>query len=162
EPALQALQQSKHIDPAVTALNFQLGLAHDRLGHLEDAIAEFETVARFEPQHPSVHYQLSRLYQRAGRTAEAAAEMEKHQQLQSGKPNLPPGPAAFERCKYTLPRIAFVLEQPNRVGVPVHFVEATSAAFGQATNYHGPLAVIDFNHDGRNSLFVVEGAQGFR
>src|SRR5882724_8020046 len=162
EPALQALEQSRHIDPAVTALNFQLGLAQDRLGHLEEAITEFETVARFEPQHPSVHYQLSRLYQRVGRAAEAASEMEKHQQLQSRNPNLPRGPAAFERCKYTVPRIAFVLEQPDRQGVRVRFVEATSAAFGQASNYHGPMAVVDFNHDGQNSLFVVEGGQGFR
>src|SRR5258706_3182907 len=162
ELALQAFQQSKHIDQAVTALNFQIGLAQDRLGHLDEAIAEFETVARFEPQHPSVHYQLSRLYQRVGRAAEAAAEMEKHQQLQARNSSVPPGPAVFERCKYTVPRIALVLEQPDRQGIRVRFVEATSAAFGQPSNYQGPMAVLDFNHDGRNSLFVVERGQGFR
>ena len=162
EPALQALQQSKHIDPAVTALNFQLGLAHEALGHLDEAIGEFETVVRFEPNHPSAHYRLSRLYQRAGRSAEAAAELEKHQQVQAKNPNLPPGPIAFERCKYTTPRIAFALEQPERSGVPVRFVNATADAFGQSATYHGPVAVIDYNHDGRNSLFVMEGEQGFR
>src|SRR5258708_3396941 len=162
EPALQALQQSRHIDPAVTALNFQLGLAQERLGHLDEAIGEFETVARFEPQHPSVHYQLSRLYQRVGRTAEAASELEKHEQLQSSKGALPPGPTAFERSKYTVPRVAFVLEQPDRQGVRVRFVEATSAAFAQSSNYHGPIGVVDFNHDGRNSLFVEERGEGFR
>ena len=160
-PALQAFQQSKHLDPAVTALNFQLGLAHERLGQLEDARAEFETVARFEPNHASVHYQLSRLYQRLGRASDAAVEMEKHQQLQAKGSNVPPGPAAFERCKYTAPRVAFVLEQPDPRGIPVHFLDATAALLGQASNWHGPMAVVDYNHDGRNSLFVMEG-EGFR
>ena len=161
EPALQALEQSRHIDQAVTALNFQLGLAHDRLGHTEEAIAEFEKVAQFEPLHPSVHYQLSRLYQQAGRGPDATSEMVKHQELQSKSPSLPPGPGAFEKCKYTQPRVAFILEQPDPRGVRVHFVDATSAAFGQSSNYHGPVAVVDFNHDGRSSLFVAEG-EGFR
>jgi tetratricopeptide (TPR) repeat protein len=162
EPAIQALQQSKHIDPAVTALNFQLGLAHERMGHLDEAAVEFETVARFDATHPSVHYQLSRLYQRLGRAADAAAELEKHQQSQAKAPNLPPGPGAFERCKYTVARVAFILEQPAQHGIPVRFIDASAAAFGQASNYHSPLAVMDYNHDGHNSLFVMEGEQGFR
>ena len=162
EPAVKAFQQSQHLDSAVTALNFQLGLAQERLGHLDEAITEFETVAKFEPEQPSVHYQLSRLYQQVGRTADAAQEMQKHQQVQAKIPGLPSGPAVFERCKYTLPRIAFALAQPDRRGIPVRFVEATAAAFGQASNYHGPMAVVDYNHDGRNSLFVIEGENGFR
>jgi len=162
EPAVKAFQQSQQIDPAVTALNFQLGLAQERLDHINEAITEFETVARFEPDHTSVHYQLSRLYQRAGRTADAAQEMQKHQQLQAKIPTPAGGQAAFERCKYTMPRLAFSLEQPARRGIPVLFVEATSAAFGQSSNYHGPMAVVDYNHDGRNSLFVIEGNSGFR
>jgi tetratricopeptide (TPR) repeat protein len=162
QPALQALQQCKQIDPAVTALNFQLGLAHEALGHSDEAIAEFETVLRFEPNHPSAHYRLSRLYQQAGRAAEAAAELQKHQQLQAKGANVPPGPIAFERCKYTAPRAAFTLEQPERSGVPVRFVNATADVFGQSAKHHGPVGVIDYNHDGRNSLFVMEGDEGFR
>jgi tetratricopeptide (TPR) repeat protein len=162
EPAVQAFQESQKIDPAVTALNFQLGLAEERLGHLEDAIREFETIVQFEPDHPSAHYQLSRLYRQLGRTAEANAELAKHQQILAKNPNVAGGPMAFERCKYTEPRVAFVLEQPSAHGVPVRFVEATSAAFGaQPSPYHGPMGVLDYNHDGRNSLFVMEGA-GFR
>ena len=162
EQAVQALQQSQRLDPAVTALNFQLGLAHERLGHLDEAIAEFETVARFEPNHASVHYQLNRIYQRVGRAQDAAGEMEKHQQAQAKNANLPPGPVAFERCKHTVPRVAFSLEQPDRRGIPVRFVDATSTALGQSSRYHGPIAVMDYNHDGRNSLFVMEGESGFR
>ncbi len=162
EPAIQAFQQSQKIDPAVDALNFQLGIAQERAGHLEDAVTEFETLAQFEPDHPSVHYQLSRLYQRLGRSDEAAKELAKHQQNLAKNPNASLSPTALERCKYTQPRVAFRLEQPDRKGLSVLFVDATSNAFGTlAANYHGPLGVIDYNHDGRNSLLVVEN-ESFR
>src|SRR5260370_7227862 len=59
EAAAQALQQSQKIDPAVTPLNFQLGLAQEQLGHLDDAVKEFPTLTQFEPHHPSPPYQLS-------------------------------------------------------------------------------------------------------
>lgn len=157
--AVEAFQQSQKIDPAVTALNFQLGLAQERLGNLEDAIHEFETVIQFEPEHPSAHYQLSRLYQRGGRDADAAQELAKHQQIQ-GKTTTPApsGATAFERCKYTQPIISFALEQPDQRGIPVRFVAATAEALGsQASAYHGPIGVLDYGHDGRNSLFVMRG-----
>jgi len=157
EHAVQSFQESQKIDPAVTALNFQLGLAHERLGHFDEAIQEFEIVVQFEPDHPSAHYQLSLLYQRAGRAADAAAELTKHQEILAKNPSVPPPPLGYERCKYTEPRAAFVLEQPDETGIPVHFVEATAAAFGdQAATCHGPLGVLDYNHDGRNSLFVMQ------
>ncbi|MFO1511820.1 MAG: FG-GAP-like repeat-containing protein [Verrucomicrobiota bacterium] len=162
EPAFQAFQQSEQIDPAVTALNFQLGLAQAALGHLPDAIGQFETVVRFEPEHPSAHYQLSQLYQREGRADDVARELQKHQEILAKRPPDASGPAAFERCKYTQPRIAFVLEQPDHRGISVHFVNATATAFAHASDYRAPLAVLDFNHDGRNSLFVREGDKGFR
>ena len=162
EQAVQALQQSKQIDSVVTAVHFQLGLAQARLGHFDEAISEFENIVRFEPEHPSAHYQLSQLYQRAGRAEDAAREMLKHQQILAKNPGGLSSPATFERCKYTQPQMAFVLDQPDRRGVPVRFVDATAAAFGQPSNYHGPMAVLDCNHDGRNSLFVMEGDKGFR
>jgi len=157
EPAVKALQQSQQIDPAVTALNFQLGLAQDLLGNTEAAIKEFETAVQFEPEHRSAHYQLSRLYQRVGRATDAAQAMQKHQEVQAKHSGSPATAAAFEKCKYTAPRIAFVLEQPDQRGIPVRFVETTTSAITQASNYHAPIAVVDFNHDGRNSLFVMEG-----
>ena len=162
EPAVKAFQQSQQLDPAITALNFQLGLAHEKLGHAEEAITQFESVMKFEPQHPSVHYQLARLYERVGRTADAAQQMQKHQEVQAKNAGSPTSPATFERCKYTVPRIAFALEQPDQIGAPVRFVDATATAFTQSSNFQGPMAVVDFNHDGRNSLFVLEGDKGFR
>ncbi len=164
EPAVQAFEQSQKIDPAVTALNFQLGLAQARLGRVDDAIQDFETVIQFDPNHGSAHYQLSRLFQQTGRADEVARELQKHQQILAANPgNAASGPAAFERCKYTQPQVAFVLEQPPGRGISVRFVEATSGAFGtRAQEYHAPMAVLDYNHDGRNSLFVREGDAGFR
>ena len=163
EQAVQAFQQSQRIDPAVTALNFQLGLAQERLGHIDEAISTFETMLQFEPQHPSAHYQLSQLYQRANRPEDAAREIQKHQNILARNPAPPSNPRAFEVCKYTQPRLDFKLEQPDRAGIAVRFVQATAGAFGQrATNFHGPMAVLDYNHDGRNSLFVMDGQSGFR
>src|SRR6266700_6272020 len=163
EQAVQAFQQSQRIDPAVTALNFQLGLAQERLGQVDEAINTFETMLQFEPEHPSAHYQLSRLYQRVNRLEDAARAMEKHQQILARNPNRSAGARAFEVCKYTQPTMAFKLEQPDRRGIPVRFVEATAGAFGRrAADYHAPMAVLDYNHDGRNSLFVMEGQKGFR
>ena len=156
--AVEAFQQSQRIDPAVTALNFQLGLAQERLGNLDDAVHEFETVVQFDPEHPSAHYQLSRLYQRAGRDADAAQELAKHQQIQGKSPNPAPGGArAFELCKYTRPIVSFAVEEPDRHGIPVRFVQATAEAFGgQPAPYPGPMGVIDYNNDGLNRLFVME------
>ncbi len=162
EPAVQAFEQSQKIDPAVTALNFQLALAQERLGHIDDAVQYLETVIQFEPEHPSAHYQLSRLLRQTGQADEAARELQKHQEVLAKNPgNASGGAAAFERCKYTQPQVAFVLEQPAERGIPVRFVDATAAALGaKAKEYHAPMTVMDYNHDGRNSLFVT--GQGFR
>ena len=156
--AVQAFQQSQKIDPGVDALSFELGLALERAGHVADAIQQFETLLQFQPDHPSVHYQLSRLYQQAGRAADAAAQLAKHQELLAKKPGVSLSPTALERCKYTQPRIAFSLAQPDHRGVTVRFVETTVESFGaEASSYRGPVGVLDYNHDGRNSLWVNQG-----
>jgi Flp pilus assembly protein TadD len=161
EDALKAFLESQRIDFKVTALNFQLGLAHARLGHTDEAIREFETVVKFEPEHRSAYYQLNRLYAAAGRDADAAAALAKHQQILAARPLASNDPAIFEKCKYTEPLAPFKLAQPETKGVTVRFVDATAAAFDNASAYRGPMAVIDYNHDSRSSLFVGEGS-GFR
>jgi tetratricopeptide (TPR) repeat protein len=163
EQAVQAFQQSQRIDPAVTALNFQLGVAQERLGQLNEAIATFETMLQFDPEHLSAHYQLSRLYLQVNRPEDSARELEQHQQVLARNPRVSSNPRALEACKYTQPRMAFKLEQPDPQGIPVRFVEATAAALGtSAAEYRAPIAVLDYNHDGRNSLFVMDGDKGFR
>jgi len=158
EKAVQAFQQSQKIDPGVDALSFELGLALAQAGHAADAIQQFETLLQFQPDHPSAHYQLSRLYQQTGRAADAAAQLAKHQELLAKKPGASLSPAALERCKYTQPRVPFSLAQPERSGVKVNFVDATGQAIGaEAASYRGPVGVLDYNHDGRNSLWVCQG-----
>jgi Flp pilus assembly protein TadD len=161
EEALKALQQSHKIDPAVTALNFQLGLAHERLGHNDEALQQFQMVIEFEPEHPAAHYRLSQLLLRMGKQAEAAEALKKHQEILSKKPGFASDVAFFERCKHTQARLPFKLEQPLADGIKVAFADATASVSGNVAAYRGPLAVIDFAHDGRNSLFVCE-ADGFR
>lgn len=161
EEALKALQQSHKIDPAVTALNFQLGLAHERLGHNDEALQQFQTVIEFEPEHPAAYYRLSQLLLRMGRQAEAAEALKKHQEILSRKPGFASDVAVFERCKHTQAKLPFKLEQPLVDGVKVVFADATASVGGNVAAYRGPLAVIDFAHDGRNSLFTRD-ADGFR
>jgi tetratricopeptide (TPR) repeat protein len=162
EPAAEAFQQSWKIDPAVPALDFQTGMAQQELGQIPDAIRDFEGVIRAVPDHPSAHYQLSRLYRRAGRADDAARELEEHQRILARSPGQPATVAALERCKYTRPLSPFVLGQPDFHGIPVRFAEDTAAAFGAlATRCRGPLAVIDYEHDGRPSIFAQETSGGF-
>ncbi len=160
--ALQSLQQAQAIDPAVTALNFQLSLAHERLGNAPDALAQLQTTVEFEPDHPAAHYRLSQLLLRAGNVEDAAKALERHRQVLATKPARAGDPGAYERCKHTQIRLPFQSEQPVARGVSVVFTDATGAAFGGAAGgYRGPVGVIDFNHDGRNSLFTRED-DGFR
>ncbi len=65
--------------------------------------------------------------------------------------------ATFERSKYTQARVPFKLEQPDKEGIRIKFVDATKEALGDlAQNFSGPIGVIDANHTGWNSLFVAE------
>ena len=162
EEALKALQESQAIDPAVTALNFQLSLAHERLDHLDDAIRELQTAITFEPDHPAAHYRLSQLLLRQGKIDEANQELARHRELLARKPGASTDARVYEICKHTQARLPFQVEQPVLHGAKVVFADVTRSAFGGATNFHGPVAVIDLNHDGRNHLFVREGENGFR
>jgi Tfp pilus assembly protein PilF len=162
EPAAEAFQQSWKIDPAVPALDFQTGMAQQELGQIPDAIRDFEGVIRAVPDHPSAHFQLSRLYRRDGRTVDAARELEEHQRILARLKGVPVTVAELERCQYTQPLSPFILGQPDPRGTPVRFVEDTAAALGAlAGGCRGPLAVIDYEHDGRPSLFAQEAGGGF-
>jgi Flp pilus assembly protein TadD len=161
EQAIQALQQAKSIDVTVDAVTYQLGRAYQMRGLLEEARAQFEELIQFEPNHLAVHYNLSQVLARLGDEAGAAQALATHQRLTAGRTGLG-DPATFEQCKYTEIRTPFRLQQPVARPIPVRFSDMTDAAFGPAgTNWRGPVAVIDFNHDGRNSLFVAEPG-GFR
>ena len=114
------------------------------------------------PEHPAAWYRLSQLLLRAGKQDEAAQALERHRQIAAKQPNAPNTPATYERSKYTQVRTPFKLEQPNAKGIQVAFVDATAQMLPGANNFHGPLGLIDLQHDGRSSLFVEEGNESFR
>jgi len=162
EPAAEAFQQSWKIAPGVPALDFQMGLAQAQLGQTADAVRDFEGVLRAVPDHASAHFQLSELYRRAGRAADAARELQEHRNILARTPGQPATRAALERCAYTRPLAPFVLAQPDPQGVPVHFTDESSAAFGPlAGGFRGPVAVLDYDRDGRPSLFARQKDGGF-
>jgi len=119
-----------------------LGVAHQGLNQIEDALREFQEAIAIEPEHPAAHYRLSQLLLRAGKAEEAAKEMELHRQILAKKQGLPAQAVVFERCKHTEAKMPFQLEQPDSKGVKVQFADATQATFGKAANYRGPSACL--------------------
>jgi tetratricopeptide (TPR) repeat protein len=155
EEAAKSLENAKKIDPGESATFFQLGAARMGLQQWDSAITAFQEGIKLEPNrlHASAHYLLGQALLRAGRQEEAQQELLQHQSNLEATGSAP----NFERSKHTVPRVPFKLAQPGRDGVKVSFADATETAFGNnAQRYSGPLAVIDPNHTGWNSLFVLD------
>ncbi len=160
--ATKALQQAYDIDNTVGAVGYLLGKAQLAAGNAEEAVALLEEVVAFEEDHLGAAYSLSRALVAVGRTDEAKAALELHQRRIAGK-SMPTRPGAWEECLYTEVLIPFKLEQPDTEGIAVTFVDDTARAFaGNAAQFAGPFGVIDFNHDGNNSLFVRTRTNTFR
>jgi tetratricopeptide (TPR) repeat protein len=163
EDALKMLQPAHDLDPTVAALSYQLGRAHQELGHSDDAIAAFRETVKLDPDHPVAWYALSQLLIRAGQQAEGLAAIARHNAIRAKSNGAPVSLESLERCVFTRARAPQQIQRPDPVGIAVTFADATAAAFGaDAGKYHGPLGVLDFNHDDHNGLFVMEGAAGFR
>ena len=163
EEAVKAFENSKTIDPGEVATFFQMGRARLALQQWDGAITAFQDGLRMDPNHlhSSVHYLLAQALLRAGRQAEADRELELHAaNVDGGGPAV--NDASFEKSKYTQARVPFKLEQPERMGNKIKFVDVTRETLGEAArSCAGPIGVLDANHTGWNSLFVREG-QGFR
>lgn len=159
-----ALENARTIEPGETATCFQLGRAKMELRQWEGAIAAFKEGIAMDPNHlhRTAHYLLAQALIRAGRPEEAQQELEQHAaSLEGGGP--PMSTASFERSKYTQARVPFKLDQPDKEGVKIKFVDATAGTLGEgAARYSGPIGLIDVNRTGWNSLFAVEQGQGFR
>ena len=164
EEAAKALENVKKIDPGETATFFQLGLARMELKQWDGAIAAFQEGIKLDPNrlHATAHYLLAQAFLRAGRQEEAQQELQLHQaNVEGGGPAV--SAATFERSKYTQARVPFRLEQPDNEGIRIRFIDATKEALGDdARNFSGPIGVIDANHTGWNSLFVLENGRSFR
>ena len=160
--ATKALQQAYYVDNTVGAVGYLLGKAQLAAGNAEEAAMLFEEVAAFETDHLGAAYALSQALTALGRTDEAKAALEQHQQRIAGK-KMPDEPGHWEMCSHTEVRIPFKLAQPDASGIAVQFVDDTAKVFaGNADKFIGPFGVIDFNHDGNNSLFVRTRTNTFR
>jgi Flp pilus assembly protein TadD len=162
--AAKALENVQKIEPSETATFFQLGRARAELSQWAGAIAAFKEGIAMDPNHlhTTVHYLLAQALLRAGRQEEAQQELQRHQaNFEAGGPRV--NAATFERSKYTQARVPFKLDQPDKEGIKVRFVDATKETLGdRAADFSGPIGVIDVNRSGWNSLFVLEKGQGFR
>lgn len=162
--AVKALENARKIDPGETMTCFQLGRARMGLEQWEAAIAAFREGLAMDPNrlHTAAHYLLAQALLRAGRREEGQRELLQHQaNPEGGPPAL--GAAPFERSKFTQARVPFKLDQPEKEGLAIRFVDATQQALGEgARKFSGPIGVLDVNHAGWNSLFVLEPGQGFR
>ena len=158
QEAAKALENAQKIDPGETATFFQLGRARMALQQWEGAIAAFREGIRMDPNrlHVGPRYLLSQALMRAGREAEARQELALHQaDLEGGAPSI--NAVTFERSKFTQARVPFKLDQPEKEGIKIRFVDATKEILtGGAEGLSGPIAVIDANHTSWSSLFVLE------
>ncbi|MEC8989368.1 MAG: tetratricopeptide repeat protein, partial [Verrucomicrobiota bacterium] len=160
--AIQALQQAYDIDNTVGAVGYLLGKAQLAADNAEEAAVLFEELVSFEESHLGAAYAWSEALTSAGRHDEAKGAMELHQKRIAGK-SMSNELGEWEKCLYTEILIPFKLAQPDVDGIAVTFVDDTSRAFaGNADQFDGPFGVIDFNHDGNNSLFVRTRTNTFR
>ena len=157
--AIQFLQQAKDLDIRINAVSLQLGLAYEGLARWEEALAQYEEIAQFDPEYPGVHFRLATVYRRLGREADAQTQTTAHTAWLAKTPNASLTPAGLERCKYTEARVPFQLEQPLRDGVKVVFTDVSAEVFPKLDGaaLGGPVGVIDFARDGTNHLLVRHG-----
>jgi Flp pilus assembly protein TadD len=156
EEAAKALENALKIDPGEKATYFQLGRARMGLQQWEAAISAFREGLRMDPNrlHAGPRYLLAQALMRAGREEEARKELALHQTDGEGGQI---DATTFERSKFTQARVPFKLDQPEKEGIKVRFVDATGEVLGDAArSVSGPIGVIDPNRTGWNSLFVVE------
>ena len=162
EEAVKMFLTSRDLNRQVAAVNFLLGQAYEKLGKTTDAINAYREAVKQDPQHPVAHYRLGQLLLRSGQQAEGAKEMKLHAALPN-KPGAAVGPETYERCVHTEVRAPTPILKPDPAGVAVKFAEITAEALGDAAAGNGaPFAVLDYNRDGRNSLFVTRGTNGFQ
>ena len=65
-------QQAIELDPLYAESHYLLGLVHDELGELTEAVDSLRKALYLDPSLTLAHYTISALYQRTGRHAEAA------------------------------------------------------------------------------------------
>lgn len=163
EEAVKMFLPARDLDREVAAVSFLLGRAYQETGRIEEAIAAFREAIAQDASHPAAHYALAQLLIRSGQPEEGAKEMAIHQALPQ-KPGGTAGPEVYERCRLTEARAPGKVIRPDVPGIRVTFADVTAEVLKNPVGggYRAPIAVLDYNRDGRNSLFVTEGRSAFR
>jgi tetratricopeptide (TPR) repeat protein len=83
DAALEVLQQALKTAPPKYRwmCHAELGRAHMTAGHMETAVAEFESAVRLMPGNAQAHFFLSQAYRRAGRKEDAQRETAEFEKL---------------------------------------------------------------------------------
>jgi tetratricopeptide (TPR) repeat protein len=78
QPELGAamLRRAVALDPTVAAIHSVLGTAHEALGRLQEALANYERAGALQPDLVDAHYNRAGVLRKMGRRAEAAAGYE--------------------------------------------------------------------------------------
>ncbi|MCD8535388.1 MAG: FG-GAP-like repeat-containing protein [Verrucomicrobia bacterium] len=167
--ALKAFQTSELIEPnssdfsRLNNLTFQIGRAHMALQQWDQAIEKLYDLSTFDENHPAVWYNLGQALLRVDRQDEASEALDRHQQILALRGTSQTPERELEICRHTEIYAPFVIEKPSQSGIPISFENATVDYLGSGTNrYSGPLGVLDFNHTGTNSLWVIDAGKAFR
>lgn len=86
EQALEELKEAEKLNPDLPRLYYALGLAHQQLGHNQDAIAAFETEARRAPQDASTLYYLALVLEAEGKADAAEPRVRESLKLDAQNP----------------------------------------------------------------------------
>jgi tetratricopeptide (TPR) repeat protein len=81
EAAGPLIDHAIRIDPGMELAHLDRGILDADAGHREDALREFKTAARLNPEDVNSHYRMARLYQAMGRKDEAKVEFDKTNSL---------------------------------------------------------------------------------
>lgn len=167
--ALKSFQTSEQIEPnssdfaKLNNLTYQLGMTHFALENWEDAIEKLYDLSSYDESHPAVWYNIGQALIRAERTDEAQIAMETHQQQVAIKGTSQTPERELEICRHTEIYVPFVLSAPDPEGIPVTFNEVTDDYFNSLDgSFSGPIAILDFNHTGTNSIWAIEDGKRFR
>lgn len=169
EEALKSLQTSELLDPnnsdlaGLNNLTYQIGMTHYALEQWDQAVEYLSKLSTWDEEHPAVWYNLGQALIRANRPDEAELAMEMHQQQVAIKGTAQTPQRNLEICRHTEIKVPFNIELPAKEGNRIQFKDVTSIYFNKLTNsFSGPIAILDFNHTGNNSIWAIEDDSKFR
>ena len=84
EQGIELLERVAAVEPNITAVHIDLGIAYRRTGDLESAETSLRRALAINPRHPVIHNELGMLYRKSGRFDEARTSYEQALALQPG------------------------------------------------------------------------------